>query len=166
MNEVSAKKKGLPTWVIVLIVVAVAGPFIIGILAALAIYGVRKYVAEAKRQEAVQMLTTWSQGMVGCGEKEGSLPPSSAPVPATLDRVSGRKYQSGTNEWTDAAYTCAGFNLRDPQYFQYQWERTSDAEGVMRAVADLDADGQPDQAFEARVTCSGGRCTATAATKL
>lgn len=166
MNEATAKKKGLPTWVILLIVLATAGPVIIGILAAFAIFGVRKYVAEAKRQEAVQMLATWGQGLVGCGEKAGSLPPSSAPVPATLDMVSGRKYQSVANDWADAAYACAGFSLRDPQYFQYQWQRTSDAEGVMRAVADLDADGQPDQAFETRVSCSGGRCTATPATKL
>jgi type IV pilus assembly protein PilA len=166
MNEATAKKKGLPTWAIVLIVVAVAGPFVIGTLAAFAIYGVRKYVAEAKRQEAVQMLTTWSQGMIGCGEREGRLPPSSRPVPATLDQVSGKKYQSGAADWVDTAYTCASFNLRDPQYFQYQWEQTSDTEGVMRAVADLDADGRADQAFEARVTCSAGRCTASAATKL
>lgn len=166
MNEATAKKKGLPTWVIVLIVLAVAAPVIIGILAAFAIYGVRKYMVEAKSQEAAQVLTTWSQGMVGCGEREGRLPPSSRPVPATLGQVSGLKYQSGTLDWAEAAYTCASFNLSDPQYFQYQWELKSDTEGVMRAVADLDADGEPDEAFEARVTCSGGRCTATAATKL
>ena len=165
MNEAVAKKKGLPTWVIVLIVLAVGAPFIIGILAAFAIYGVRKYMVEAKSGEAIHMLTTWGQGMAGCGEKEG-LPPTSAPVPATLDRVSGRKYQSAASDWLDAAHTCASFSIADPQYFQYRWERTGEAEGVLRAVGDLNADGQPDPIFEARVSCSAGRCSATAPTKL
>ena len=79
MNEPN-KKKGLPTWVIVLIVVVVAGPIVLGIFSALAIYGVRKDMMNAKRAEATAVLTSWSKGMVACGEKDG-LPPTSTQVP-------------------------------------------------------------------------------------
>lgn len=166
MNEVAAKKKGLPTWVIVLIVIAAAGPVVLGIVAALSIYGVRKYVMQAKRQEAMQLLTVWGTGMVHCAEKEGHLPPSSAPVPATLGAISARKYQSAASDWAEPAFTCSGFAVAEPQYFQYQWERTTDSQGVLHAVADLNGDGTPDESFEARISCSGASCTATAPAKL
>lgn len=155
-----AKKKGLPTWVIVLIVIAVAAPFAIGIFSALAIYGVRKYMVEAKRKEATHVLTTWSEGMVRCGEKDG-LPPSSPAVPATLASVAAMKYQSSPAEWSDAAFACAGLSLADPQYFQYQWSQQSPAAGTLVALGDFDGDGSPDQRLEVSITCSAGRCAAS-----
>jgi hypothetical protein len=70
MNQ-ETKKKGLPTWAIVLIVLAVGGPVVLGIVSALAIYGVRKYIGNAKRAEATNVLAYWSRGMVACAEKDG-----------------------------------------------------------------------------------------------
>jgi type IV pilus assembly protein PilA len=159
MNE-TTKKKGLPTWAIVLIVVAVGAPIALGIFSALAIYGVRKYIMNAKRAEAAHVLASWSKGMVTCGEKDG-LPLTSAPVPASLAAVSGKKYQSASSEWSDPAFVCAGFSVSDPQYFQYQWVQVSPAEGSMLAQADLDGDGNVDERVEVRVSCNAGRCTAS-----
>lgn len=161
MNEPN-KKKGLPTWAIVLIVVAVAGPIVLGIFSALAIYGVRKYIMNAKRAEATAVLSMWSKGMVACGEKDG-LPPSSQPVPASLASVSGKKYQSAANEWSDAAFVCGGLSMSEPQYFQYQWVQAGPSEGSMVAQADLNGDGSPDERVEIRISCAVGRCTASAA---
>jgi Tfp pilus assembly major pilin PilA len=160
MNEPN-KKKGLPTWVIVLIVVVVAGPIVLGIFSALAIYGVRKYMMNAKRAEATAVLTSWSKGMVACGEKDG-LPPTSTQVPASLAAISGKKYQSAAAEWSDAAFVCSGLSMSDPQYFQYQWVQASPADGSMVAQADLDGDGAVDQRVEVRISCVAGRCTASA----
>jgi hypothetical protein len=154
------QKKGLPTWVIVLIVLAVAAPFAIGIFSALAIYGVRKYMVEAKRAEATHVLSNWSKGMVACGEKDG-LPPSSPAVPASLASVAGMKYQSAPAEWSDAAFACAGITLVEPQYFQYQWVRQSPTAGALVALADFDGDGSPEQRLESSITCDAGRCSAS-----
>jgi hypothetical protein len=159
MNEPN-KKKGLPTWAIVLIVIAVAGPVVLGIFSALAIYGVRKYIGNAKRAEGTAVLMGWSKGMVACGEKAG-LPPSSGQVPASLADVSGKKYQSAAAEWSDPAFACSGFSLSEPQYFQYQWVQASPAEGSLVALADLNGDGSPDERVEVRISCTAGRCTAS-----
>ncbi len=153
-------KKGLPTWAIVLIVLAVAAPVVIGIFSALAIYGVRKYMLSAKRAEATHMLGAWSRGMLACGEKEG-LPPSSPAVPPALSSISGSKYQSVAAEWSAPAFACAGFAMTGPQYFQYQWLQHSPAEGAMIALADLDADGIDEERLEVRVSCTDGRCAAS-----
>jgi tRNA-binding EMAP/Myf-like protein len=159
MNE--PKKKGLPTWAIVLIVVAVGGPFVLGVFSALAIYGVRKYMVSAKRAEATNVLGVWSKGMLACAEKDG-LPLSSPAVPASLSSVAARKYQSVASEWSDPAFVCAGFSMADPQFFQYQWQQESPAAGNLVALADFDGDGTAEQRLEVRITCAGGRCAASA----
>lgn len=159
MNE-PTKKKGLPTWAIVLIVVVVAGPIVLGIFSALAIYGVRKYMMNAKRAEATAVLTSWSKGMVACGEKAG-LPPSSAQVPASLEAVSGKKYMSAPSDWSDAAFVCGGLSMTQPQYFTYQWVQASPSEGSLLAQADFNGDGIAEERTEVRISCSAGRCTAS-----
>jgi type IV pilus assembly protein PilA len=155
------KKKGMPTWAVVLIVVVVGGPFVLGIVSALAIYGLRKYMQNAKGAEATAALQAWSKGMVACGEREGHLPPSSAAVPASLASIAAMKYQSAPTEWTDAAFACTGFSMSGPQYFQYQWLQESDSRGVLHALADLDGDGRAEESFAVSVSCTGGHCTAS-----
>lgn len=150
-------KKGVPVWVwfLALIPVAVA---LVGVLSALAIYGVRKYIVNAKGAEAQAALSAWGDGLARCGEKEGRLPQSALPVPGSPLQVMGKKYQSAAGDWSEPAHTCAGFSLSTPQYYQYHWEQRSESAGLARATADLNGDGVTDSEFELEVTCSAGKC--------
>ena len=102
---------------------------IIGILAALAIYGVRKYVSNSKTGEAKMALGAISKGAIASFEGEsmaGSLlaPGASigsarrlcgtaaATVPAAIAGVQGgKKYQSAGDEW-DAGDADTGWRCR------------------------------------------------------
>jgi hypothetical protein len=150
-------KKGVPVWVwfLALLPVAVA---MLGVVSALAIYGVRKYIVNAKEAEAQAALIAWGDGLARCGEKEGRLPQSALPVPGSPLLVMGKKYQSAASDWSEPAHTCAGFSLSTPQYFQYGWEQRSESAGQARATADLNGDGAADSEFELEVTCSAGKC--------
>jgi hypothetical protein len=157
---------------IVLAIVALCGVPAIGMLSALAIYGVKKYVTNAKGAEAVGNVQRLASGIARCANevepgttRPRGLPESSARVPASLAAVSGTKYQSTSGEWS-GALACAGFAVTGPQYFQYRWELRSPTHGVATAVADLDGDGSVDNTAEQPVTCTpGGTCTVGAFTK-
>lgn len=150
---------------LILIIVGVVGFVLIagvGVLAALGIYGTRKYLIEAKKAEGKNVVGAIARGMVTCMEAEDlsptatprQLPPSSPPVPASLPR--GVKYQSSSADWASPAFSCARFSMSTPQYFQYQWERVSPMIGIVRARADLDGDGKIDAAIEQEVRCTSG----------
>jgi type IV pilus assembly protein PilA len=151
------QKKGTPVWIWLLLLVPVGFVFL-GVVSALAIYGVRKYVANAKEAEAHAALVDWGDGLAKCGEKEGGLPPSTLPVPASISAVTGKKYQSAPNEWSQQAHICAAFSMTGPQYFQYRWERRSASAGVLHAVADLNGDAVLDSVLELDVSCGAGKC--------
>lgn len=152
-------KKGVPVWVWIIVAVPVLVGAL-GVMSALAIYGVRKYMLNAKQAEATAALVTWSNGLASCGQREGHLPPTSTPVPANLSDISGKKWQSAAAEWSEPAYSCAGFSMTGPQYFQYQWELRSPNEGSAQAVADLNGDGRADATLSVAVTCNAGTCSA------
>lgn len=159
-------KKGMSALAIVLIILGALGVLVvagIGVMAALAVYGTRKYIDTAKQAEGRMGVTMLARGMERCFEDESKLPPTARPVPATLAAVSGKKYQSSPSDWSDAAYKCAHFEGPGggtPQYFQYAWTLTDATHGTARAVADLDGDGKADADFSATVSCvAGGDCT-------
>jgi type IV pilus assembly protein PilA len=153
------KNRGF-TLVELMIVVA-----IVGILAALAIYGVSKYVANSKTAEARTSVGKIAKdaaaayqreklkpGLVaegGTAEKAISLCKSaSKPVPEDFAKVKGMKYQSAPTDWTvdgdDTGFKCLRFSVDSPQYYQYNYtvapdEKTFKAEGK----GDLDGDDLP-----------------------
>ena len=167
MTEASKPKSGMSTAVIVLIVIAAGGVPALGVVSALGIYGMTRYLREAKTAEGRAEATMLARGVVRCAATQGrggapTLPPSSAKVPASLSEVGKRKYMSTPADWSDPTFRCAGFSMGAPQYFQYEWEKRDDAGGVARATADLDGDGAPDVTIEVPVTCDASECQAGA----
>lgn len=163
------KKKDNTVIIIIAVVLAVFvfGVIGLGVFSSLAIFGVSRYMSTAKIAEGRNGLGAMARGILSCVEREGvdpltgaemggKLPPSSAKVPASLSMVSARKYQSADSEWSsDPAFSCAHFQISEPQYFQYQWELDAGKmSGTGRALADFDGDGKAEVVLEQPVTCT------------
>jgi len=138
---------------------------IVGVLAALAIYGVRKYVLNAKTAEVRNALGQITKDASSAYAREsiagavlslGSITgvvnrlcQSAVAIPSTPASIQGRKYQSQPSEWQDAGWNCLRFSVSDPQYFQYNYwvtgSVTRDSDGdtfTALGRGDLDGDGQ------------------------
>jgi type IV pilus assembly protein PilA len=120
---------------------------IVGILAVLAIYGVRKYIANAKTTEARNSLGAIQKLQAGKFENESMQATMLAPgasaafshalcgtepginggfVPA-LTSIQGKKYQSDVPDWNKGnqagakpvGFACLSFTMDQPQYYAY-----------------------------------------------
>ncbi len=148
--------KSQRNWVIVWIALFVLSSF--GIFPALAIYGVRKYIMNAKRAEALNTLQVMAHGMTTCAAR-GDLPDTSNWVPASLSSVSGKKYASVASEWQrEPAFACFKFSFADPQYYRYRWRQATNASGQFEAEADLDGDGIAESTLQLGLHCTDGSC--------
>jgi type IV pilus assembly protein PilA len=144
---------------------------IIGILAVLAIYGVRKYIANAKTAEARNSLGQMGKDESTAFEKEsmgGAVLAAGAnaavsrslctnpstPVPATIAKVKGMKYQADATSGKDwnadngtpgKGFACLKFSMDAPQYYMYTFTTVngSAAAGTWAGTAagDLNGDG-------------------------
>jgi type IV pilus assembly protein PilA len=134
---------------------------IVGVLAALAIYGVRKYVFNAKTAEARNALGQMAKDAITAYARERINPAllslgdttgvinvmceSAVAVPASLDAIKGHKYQSNPNEWQAVGWQCLRFSMQDPQYYQYNYVATGSRSAggdtfTAIAIGNLDGD--------------------------
>ncbi len=120
---------------------------IIGVLAALAIYGVRRYLQGAKTSEARNNVGAMTRGGVAAFERETAASQQlteggtsdgaqnavcqTAPsmVPVAMGSVKGTKYQpntGGSNDYqagsTTVGWKCLRFDNTSPQYFAYGYQ--------------------------------------------
>jgi prepilin-type N-terminal cleavage/methylation domain-containing protein len=141
---------------------------IIGILSTLAVYGVRKYIANTKTAEARNALGRMGNAAMIAFESEtmsSTVMPQatstalvralcrsgSQPVPGSAAMIAGRKYQSNPADWNiDAAarsgFSCLHFTIDQPQYYMYTYTLVAGTSNpgdsfVATANGDLNGDG-------------------------
>lgn len=144
---------------------------ITGVLATLATYGVRTYMASAKTSEAINNVgqmakdatTAYQRGYMAGGTlktKNAAIDDrrlcvtASATVPANASQIKGKKYQSSPADWaadaktTGQGFACLKFSLVDPQQYMYRYRTSNNnyantgAVGTtFEAIAQGDLDG-------------------------
>jgi type IV pilus assembly protein PilA len=164
------KKTGREGFTLIELMMVIA---IIGILAVLGMYGVNSHLAAAKAAEATNTIGAMNRSVVAAYERESApsevtigahstaaaqaLCKTSTPVPTAVPAA--RKYTSAASDYhipgepIDTGWTCLGFEVNGPQYYQYQYERAATssiallvtppagASWLSVAVGDLDGDG-------------------------
>jgi type IV pilus assembly protein PilA len=139
---------------------------IVGVLAALAIYGVRKYLLNSKTAEVRNAVGQMAKDAKAAYERE-SMPSTilaggasaavsnnlctdaSKTVPAAKTSIAGKKYQSAATDWTvdegtfGKGFACLRFAMSDPQYYMYDYKGVSGAAGTFTSsgYGDLSGDG-------------------------
>ena len=156
-------KRGMPTWMVVAVVVGALFAFVVPVMSLLAVYGVRKYLVNAKTAEARNAVRQIAMDAATAYDRDHALCPSaSRPVPASMSMLKGTKHQSVLEDWQadhgrSAGFACLGFAMDQPQYFQYSYVVTHHgAEGfAVTARGDLNGDGKT-STFVARGKVEGG----------
>jgi type IV pilus assembly protein PilA len=142
---------------------------IVGVLAVLAVYGVRKYIANAKTAEAKNSLGQVGKDAVTAYEGERMSAAvltetaqtavlramcatgTTNAIPAAATDIAAKKYQSSKADWANAAdvaanagWPCLKFEMTAPQYYQYTYTATgASANGdtfVAQGIGDLNGD--------------------------
>jgi type IV pilus assembly protein PilA len=136
---------------------------IVGILSVLAVYGVRKYVANAKSAEARNSLgqiakdaataverEKGSNSMVAAGSTSALMRAfcgsATAAVPTSVPKA--QKYQSQAADWSagsaTAGWLCLKFSMDEPQYYSYNYSAAPSTDpnvGGFLATANGDLNG-------------------------
>jgi type IV pilus assembly protein PilA len=140
---------------------------IVGVLAVLAVYGVRKYVANARTAEARNALGQIATDAAAAVERERSqtvivavatnatvalgfcsTAANTVPAGGVSATPKNRKYQSAASEWAAGSATtgwqCLKFQIEEPQAFEYEYSSVPSASnGNFAGIAhgDLNGDG-------------------------
>jgi type IV pilus assembly protein PilA len=149
---------------------------IIGILAALAIYGVKKYLTNAKTGEAKANIGRIAKDATSAFERETMsatladandgttavhqlCATATNPVPAAVPP--GKKIQPDPTAWAvgnaTTGWRCLKFSLNDPVYYQYGYTADVTAGSfAATATGDLDGDGTAAAPWQYRGGMLGG----------
>jgi type IV pilus assembly protein PilA len=140
---------------------------IVGVLAALAIYGVRRYLLNAKTAEVRNSLGQMTKDAKAAYEREGMAATilgvgtsaglsnvlcagASASVPAGKASIAGAKYQSDPSSGKDwladvatpgMGFACLKFSISDPQYYMYSYAANTATDFTATGNGDLNGDG-------------------------
>jgi len=116
---------------------------IVGVLAVIAVFSIRKYMENAKTAEARDKLgqiakdsgvaydrtTLASSTVYAVGQKSNLqhalCKSATATVPSAQTSIQGRKYQSSSADWYAGdgltGWRCLKFSMSDPQYYMYSY---------------------------------------------
>ena len=121
---------------------------LVGTLSAVGIYGVRRYLAQAKLAEAKSTVGAISRDLAAYMEREdarGKRPlrfPASAPAtPAQVP--SGAKFRPDASTWSHPTWKALHFEMEMPMYYSYEIITSKDGRAAtVRAHGDLNGDGK------------------------
>jgi len=131
------QKKTSGCLIAIIVLVAVGVPML-GVMAALGIYGMKKYISAAKSAEAKNTIGAITRAAVASYERDTMIAgkpahrlcSSAIPVPRAVPK--GMKYQPSTAAGADfdngsptAGWPCLRFSMSSPMYYQYHYQQGS-----------------------------------------
>ncbi|MEI7891589.1 MAG: hypothetical protein WCI05_00775 [Myxococcales bacterium] len=149
MSNGDPQQKGWPTWVIVLVAAAMLLIVAVGVMAVLAVFGMRRFLVNAKTAEARNVVGQIARDaklayeIERVGGRGKRLCGSALPVPSSPSSIGKGKYLSSPSDWSgdkDNGWVCLKFTMDAPQYYQYLYEATATGFTVT-AHGDLNGNG-------------------------
>lgn len=112
----------------------------------LATAGVRRYISAAKTAEAINEVGVLANdGATAYASHKAPCKSASHPVPAAITAIQARAYVSTAADWTadppDTGFSCLSFELKTPQYYQYDYQLVAPDTFEAIARGDLNGDG-------------------------
>jgi prepilin-type N-terminal cleavage/methylation domain-containing protein len=141
------------------------------VLAALAMYGLGRYVRHGKTLEAIGSVHAIAQAAVTYYDESDATQPaggaqaavhamrhfpasSRGSVPQDPEDVRGKRYQSTRADWSPSPWRELNFSIPQPQYYRYSFESSGTGRAsAASAVAEGDLDGAgTSSTFRQRIT--------------